>query len=273
MEIFITNIFLRILDSDNSTFEHKMLVLEVLNHICDDQLILSEIFLNFDCDWDSMDLFKRIVNALAKIAKSKQRDLQYHSSAPVARQLKMQQNEAALVLKDNDSDTEEDAECGPRLPSSASLVVGMFDKKKKRQDLISTGIVKFNVKATDGIKFCTANKLVDNNPRSVAEYLHEYNSKLDKFQYLGRETAYQGGFCVKVLHDFVDMMDFHGLEVDEAIRRYHWNNPGVFPSADVAFILSFSVIMLQTKMSKEGFIRNNRGINNGDDLAADYLGP
>ncbi|RHY63057.1 hypothetical protein DYB34_008968 [Aphanomyces astaci] len=99
MEIFITNIFLRILDSDNSTFEHKMLVLEVLNHICDDQLILSEIFLNFDCDWDSMDLFKRIVNALAKIAKSKQRDLQYHSSAPVARQLKMQQNEAALVLK------------------------------------------------------------------------------------------------------------------------------------------------------------------------------
>ncbi|RHY35851.1 hypothetical protein DYB25_014257, partial [Aphanomyces astaci] len=65
---------------------------------------------------------------------------------------------------------------------------------------------------------------------------------------------------------------------------YHWNNPGVFPSADVAFILSFSVIMLQTdlhnpsipedkKMSKEGFIRNNRGINNGDDLAADYLGP
>ncbi|ETV71031.1 hypothetical protein H257_13748 [Aphanomyces astaci] len=340
MEIFITNIFLRILDSDNSTFEHKMLVLEVLNHICDDQLILSEIFLNFDCDWDSMDLFKRIVNALAKIAKSKQRDLQYHSSAPVARQLKMQQNEAALVLKglecltstvhslkkaanfvsitdqgkptpsDNDSDTEEDAECGPRLPSSASLVVGMFDKKKKRQDLISTGIVKFNVKATDGIKFCTANKLIENNPRSVAEYLHEYNSKLDKFQigeYLGRETAYQGGFCVKVLHDFVDMMDFHGLEVDEAIRsylsyfrlpgeaqkidrmmekfaeRYHWNNPGVFPSADVAFILSFSVIMLQTdlhnpsipedkKMSKEGFIRNNRGINNGDDLAADYLG-
>ncbi|KAF0703283.1 hypothetical protein AaE_015456 [Aphanomyces astaci] len=99
MEIFITNIFLRILDSDNSTFEHKMLVLEVLNHICDDQLILSEIFLNFDCDWDSMDLFKRIVNALAKIAKSKQRDLQYHSSAPVSRQLKIQQNEAALVLK------------------------------------------------------------------------------------------------------------------------------------------------------------------------------
>ncbi|KAF0707583.1 hypothetical protein AaE_013541, partial [Aphanomyces astaci] len=72
--------------------------------------------------------------------------------------------------------------------------------------------------------------------------------------------------------------------MEKFAERYHWNNPGVFPSADVAFILSFSVIMLQTdlhnpsipedkKMSKEGFIRNNRGINNGDDLAADYLGP
>ncbi|ETV99073.1 hypothetical protein, variant [Aphanomyces invadans] len=338
MEIFITNIFLRILDSENSTFEHKMLVLEVLNHICDDQLILSEIFLNYDCDWDSMDLFKRIVNALAKIAKAKQRD-SIHASAPAARQLKMQQNEAALVLKglecmtstvhslkkaanfvsitdqgkpsptDNDSDNDDD-DSTPRPPSSTSLVVGVFDKKKKRQDLISTGIVKFNVKATDGIKFCTANNLVENTPRKVAEYLHEYNARLDKFQlgeYLGREAAYQGGFCVKVLHEFVDMMDFHNMQVDEAIRRYlsyfrlpgeaqkidrmmekfaeryHLNNPGVFPTADVAFILSFSVIMLQTdlhnpsipdekKMTKEGFLRNNRGINNGEDLAAEYLG-
>ncbi|KAG9400518.1 Brefeldin A-inhibited guanine nucleotide-exchange protein 1 [Aphanomyces cochlioides] len=333
MEVFITNIFLRILDSENSTFEHKMLVLEVLNHICDDQLILSEIFLNYDCDWDSMDLFKRIVNALAKIAKSK-----HHTGTPTARQLKLQQNEAALVLKglecltstvhslkkaanfvsirsqtktttENDSDNEDES-VSPRLPSSTVLVVEVFDKKKKRQDLLSTGIVKFNVKATDGVKFCTSNNLIENTPRAVAQFLHQYNNKLDKFQigeYLGRESAYQNGFCVKVLHEFVDMMDFHELELDEAIRsylsyfrlpgeaqkidrmmekfaeRYHLNNPGVFPSADVAFILSFSVIMLQTdlhnpsipeekKMTKEGFLRNNRGINNGEDLPPEYLG-
>jgi brefeldin A-inhibited guanine nucleotide-exchange protein len=66
------------------------------------------------------------------------------------------------------------------------------------------------------------------------------------------------------------MMNFSGMQVDEAIRhflsgfrlpgesqkidrmmekfaeRYCFHNPGVFPSADTAFILSFSVIMLQT---------------------------
>lgn len=50
--------------------------------------------------------------------------------------------------------------------------------------------------------------------------------------------------------------------------RYHQNNAGVFPDADTAFILAFSLIMLNTdlhnpniknKMTKEQFLRNNRG--------------
>ena len=56
--------------------------------------------------------------------------------------------------------------------------------------------------------------------------------------------------------------------------RYCALNSEVFPSADVAFVLAFSVIMLQTdlhnpaikeekKMTKDGFRRNNRGICNG----------
>jgi len=53
--------------------------------------------------------------------------------------------------------------------------------------------------------------------------------------------------------------------------RYHENNPDFFPDADTAFILAFSLIMLNTdahnpaippnkKMTKPQFIRNNRGI-------------
>ena len=64
--------------------------------------------------------------------------------------------------------------------------------------------------------------------------------------------------------------------------RYCALNSEVFPSADVAFVLAFSVIMLQTdlhnpaikeekKMTKDGFRRNNRGICNGSDLDAQFL--
>jgi Sec7-like guanine-nucleotide exchange factor len=49
----------------------------------------------------------------------------------------------------------------------------------------------------------------------------------------------------------------------------------------VAYVLAFSLIMLNTdlhnpsvkkKISKEGFIKNNRGINDGKNLPDDYLG-
>lgn len=104
------------------------------------------------------------------------------------------------------------------------------------------------------------------------------------------------------MHAFVDMLDFTALSFTEAVRlylqafrlpgeaqkidrfmlkfaeRYIANNPDtVFANADTAYILAFSVIMLNTdahnknlakakRMSKADFIKNNRGINDGKDL-------
>ncbi len=56
----------------------------------------------------------------------------------------------------------------------------------------------------------------------------------------------------------------------------------VFPTADTGFILSYSVIMLNTdahnpnikperRMTKDGFISNNRGIAAGQDLPRELL--
>ncbi|CAM9531993.1 unnamed protein product, partial [Sphacelaria rigidula] len=69
IEVFITSIFLRILESEHSVFEHKMLVVEVISELCRDPLALVEMFVNYDCDLQAIDLFKRIVTALAKVAK------------------------------------------------------------------------------------------------------------------------------------------------------------------------------------------------------------
>lgn len=112
---------------------------------------------------------------------------------------------------------------------------------------------------------------------------------------------------MKILHEYVDNMNFTDMVFDEAIRkflsgfrlpgeaqkidrimekfaeRYTTQNPTVFPSADTAFILAFSIIMLNTdlhnpsiaenrRMTLEGFIKNNRGISiDGSDLPKDML--
>lgn len=109
---------------------------------------------------------------------------------------------------------------------------------------------------------------------------------------------------VQVMHAFVDQMDFTKLKFIDALRqflqsfrlpgeaqkidrlmlkfagRYLQCNPNSFANADTAYILAYSVIMLNTdahspqvknRMTKQDFIKNNRGINDGSDLPEDYL--
>jgi brefeldin A-inhibited guanine nucleotide-exchange protein len=70
--------------------------------------------------------------------------------------------------------------------------------------------------------------------------------------------------------------------MEKFAERFTEQNPSVFPTADVAFILSFSIIMLNTdlhnpaikeerRMTKDGFVRNNRGICDGQDLPEEML--
>lgn len=70
--------------------------------------------------------------------------------------------------------------------------------------------------------------------------------------------------------------------MEKFAERFTEQNPSVFPTADAAFILSFSIIMLNTdlhnpaikeerRMTKDGFVRNNRGICDGQDLPQDML--
>lgn len=112
------------------------------------------------------------------------------------------------------------------------------------------------------------------------------------------------------MHSFVDMLDFRNMKFTEAVRtylqsfrlpgeaqkidrfvlkfaeRYIAGNPRTeFANADTAYILAFSVIMLNTdahnknigtgrnkRMTKAEFVKNNRGINDGKDLPEEFLG-
>lgn len=63
-------------------------------------------------------------------------------------------------------------------------------------------------------------------------------------------------------------------------EKYTTGNPEVFANADTAYILAFSVILLNTDahnpqvkrpMTKPEFIKNNRGIDDGKDLDGELL--
>uniref|UniRef100_A0A671RBV1 Cytohesin-2 n=1 Tax=Sinocyclocheilus anshuiensis TaxID=1608454 RepID=A0A671RBV1_9TELE len=111
-------------------------------------------------------------------------------------------------------------------------------------------------------------------------------------------------FNIKVLQAFVDLHEFTDLNLVQALRQFLWSfrlpgeaqkidrmmeafaqrychcNPGVFQSTDTCYVLSFSIIMLNTslhnpnvrdKPTVERFISMNRGINDGGDLPEELL--
>ncbi|KAL9332873.1 hypothetical protein Peur_073012 [Populus x canadensis] len=168
---------------------------------------------------------------------------------------------------------------------------------------LQKGISIFNRKPSKGIEFLINAKKVGGSPEEVATFLKNTTGLNETVigDYLGERDE----FCLRVMHAYVDSFNFKEMDFGEAIRfflrgfrlpgeaqkidrimekfaeRYCKCNPNSFTSADTAYVLAYSVIMLNTdahnsmvkdKMSKADFIRNNRGIDDGKDLPEEYLG-
>ncbi|KAM1764560.1 hypothetical protein EV2_003811 [Malus domestica] len=169
---------------------------------------------------------------------------------------------------------------------------------------LQKGVSLFNRKPNKGIEFLISSKKVGSSPEDVASFLRNNTAGLNETMigdYLGEREE----FPLKVMHAYVDSFNFKGMDFGEAIRfflrgfrlpgeaqkidrimekfaeRYCKCSPNSFTSADTAYVLAYSVIMLNTdahnnmvkdKMTKADFIRNNRGIDDGKDLPEEYLG-
>ena len=180
-----------------------------------------------------------------------------------------------------------------------------IEKVKQRKIALTNAIQQFNFKAKRGIKlFLQEGFIRSESPNDIASFLLR-NERLDKAmigEYLGEGDPEN----IAIMHAFVDLMDFEKRRFVDSLRqflqhfrlpgeaqkidrfmlkfaeRYVTQNPNAFANADTAYVLAYSVIMLNTdqhssklkgrRMTKEDFIKNNRGINDNQDLPDDYIG-
>lgn len=77
VEVFFKEIIIHIIENPSSSFEQKWMILDSLISICADAQCIVDIFVNYDCDLQSTNIFERIVTVLSKIAQAK---LQANSS-------------------------------------------------------------------------------------------------------------------------------------------------------------------------------------------------
>ncbi|KAJ1952787.1 guanine nucleotide exchange protein for ADP-robosylation factor, partial [Linderina pennispora] len=175
---------------------------------------------------------------------------------------------------------------------------------KHRKERFEEGRKLFAWKPKKGIEAWKKGGLIkSNDPVEIAKFFSS-NTGIDKMQlgeYLGEGDAHN----IAVMHAFVDMMNFNDMQFVDALRlflqsfrlpgeaqkidrfmlkfaeRYLMGNPGAgFANADAAYVLAYSTILLNTdqhspqvknRMTRQEFINNNRGINDGKNLEPDLL--
>lgn len=135
-------------------------------------------------------------------------------------------------------------------------------------NLLQEGISLFNRKPRKGIEFLINANKVGNSAEEIAAFLRNA-SGLNK-TLIGDYLGEREDLSLKVMHAYVDSFDFQSMQFDEAIRvflqgfrlpgeaqkidrimekfseRYCKCNPSVFTSADTAYVLAYSVILLNT---------------------------
>lgn len=169
-----------------------------------------------------------------------------------------------------------------------------IEETKMHKGIIEQGFDLFNRKPKKGIQFLQKHGYLGTADEDIARFLYLNSDKLDKAT-LGE---FVGDIDNKeIMYLFVNQMNFAGKDIVAALRHFldHFRLPGeaqkidrlmekfasqycetnpnnkLFTSADVAYVLSYSIIILTTdlhspqvkhKMTKEQYIRMNQPTDN-----------
>lgn len=254
---------------------------------------MVELFVNYDCDTDRMDLCEDMIGLLSRNALPDSATWSTTSVPPLCLDslLGFIQFLADRLEEEPKQDGFHD--------------VTALREQRKRKKTIIKGTSKFNEKPEKGLVFLQSEGIIDDisNPASVAKFL-KGTTRISKVK-LGEYISKKGG--ERLLEEFTKLFDFNGKRVDEALRLFleSFRLPGesalierivttfskqymasdVPPNCadeDAVFVLSYAIIMLNTdqhnpnfkgqkRMTIVDFARNLRGQNKGEDFTLEYL--
>ncbi|KAK9728472.1 GDP/GTP exchange factor for ARF [Basidiobolus ranarum] len=329
--------------------EIREILLECLGQFTHNPSFMIDLWVNFDCDVESGDIFEDLINFLCKNSLPDVTVNTLYSSHLCLNNLLMytkhildrnrisSQNESFSALADpifwtNKDKTSDMAAPRANTERRRNSYGGWESKRivsnegqspsfipshkllelKRRKQLLLRGAAEFNENPKTGIQFLYDNGILPpiiENPtdeehltiiKNLANFLKTtptINKKL-LGEYLSKPVNRE------VLKSFIELFDFKNKRIDEAMREmletfrlpgeaqqieriietfattYFATEPAEVASQDGTFVLSFSVIMLNTdlhnprvknRMSFEDYQKNLRSVNNGRNFSSDYL--
>lgn len=254
---------------------------------------MIELFVNYDCDTDRTDLCEDMIGLLSRNALPDSATWSTTSVPPLCLDALLRFVQFMALRLDL-------RPVYDGFPDPTKL-----REARMRKKIIIRGMNKFNESPKGGLALLQDKGIIDDayNPLSVARFL-KGTSRVSK-KVLGEFISKKGS--EEILTAFMDLFDFEGKRVDEALRtvleafRLPGESPlierivssfaekycaGVMPEdvadKDAVYILTYAIIMLNTdqhnpnvknvkRMTVTDFARNLRGQNGGKDFAPEYL--
>lgn len=69
LQVFFKEIIFSMLESNSSSFEHKWIVINTMEKICEDPQSIVDIYVNYDCDLTATNIFERLIDGLFRVAQ------------------------------------------------------------------------------------------------------------------------------------------------------------------------------------------------------------
>lgn len=254
---------------------------------------MAELFINYDCDVDRADLCEDMIGLLSRNALPDSATWSTTSVPPLCLDALLR------YIQFIDERLEQDPVI-EGFPDPATL-----REERRKKKIIIKGASKFNEKPKEGLGYLEAQGIIKDakDPVAVAKFL-KGTSRVNK-KVLGEFISKRGN--EPILEAFLNLFDFSGKRVDEALRQLleSFRLPGEAPliativeafaakycsidatgevaDTDAVYILTYAIILLNTdqhnpnleekkRMKLEDFAKNLRGTNGGQNFAPDYL--
>ncbi|XP_045476199.1 Golgi-specific brefeldin A-resistance guanine nucleotide exchange factor 1 [Harmonia axyridis] len=277
LEFYLTKLIEVILsESLKVTYEHKEMALDNILQLWRIPGLVTELYLNYDCDMYCTNLYEDLTKLLAKNAFSATSGV-YHTHLLSLDALLLviegiEQNCESSRDEVENGCTEvkingEMADDRNRLKISENVPPkDVLMERKSIKKWLPTGTEHFNHKPKKGIQFFQEHGILKSefDPNEIALFLKE-NPGLDK-KMIGEYISNRNNLII--LEAYVKTFDFRDLRIDEALRTYlesfrlpgeaptislllehfaeHWHKSNGEPFADVdsAFTLAYAIIML-----------------------------
>lgn len=254
---------------------------------------LVELYVNYDCEIDRSDLCEDFIGLLSRNAFPDSATWSTTNVPPLCL-------DSLLGCIQFIADRLNDIPVFEGYPDREKL-----REQRARKKIIIRGATKFNENPKLGISFLASEGIIENpdDAHCVVKFLRGTTriSKTTLGEYLSKRSHEH------LLEAFIDLFDFSGKRVDEALRDLlnSFRLPGESPlierivtvfsekycanttpegiaNKDAVLVLSYAIIMLNTdqhnpsvkdqkRMTYNDFAKNLRGVNGNQDFAPGYL--